>query len=41
VLDGGAIIERGTHAALMSEAGFYANLVRQLDNKTALTAADL
>ncbi len=37
VLDGGAIIERGTHDALMAKAGFYANLVRQLDNKTDLT----
>ena len=31
VLDGGAIIERGTHDALMAKAGFYANLVQQLD----------
>jgi ATP-binding cassette subfamily B multidrug efflux pump len=35
VLDGGAIIERGTHSNLMDKAGFYANLVRQLDNKDA------
>ena len=32
VLDRGAIIERGTHDALMAKAGFYASLVRQLDN---------
>ncbi|MEH6591639.1 MAG: ABC transporter ATP-binding protein [Halioglobus sp.] len=32
VLDGGAIIERGTHGALMASAGFYANLVQQLDS---------
>jgi len=34
VLDGGAIIERGTHNSLMDEAGFYANLVQQLDAPT-------
>jgi ATP-binding cassette subfamily B multidrug efflux pump len=39
VLDGGAIIERGTHGALMAKAGFYANLVRQLDNKDSTSAA--
>ena len=33
VLDQGVIIERGTHAALMAEAGFYANLVRHLDEE--------
>jgi ATP-binding cassette subfamily B protein len=33
VLDGGAIVERGTHSALMAAAGFYSNLVRQLDDK--------
>ncbi|MCX2983374.1 ABC transporter ATP-binding protein [Halieaceae bacterium IMCC14734] len=33
VLDQGVIIERGTHAALMAEAGFYANLVRHLDQE--------
>ncbi len=33
VLDGGAIIERGTHEALMAKTGFYANLVQQLDRK--------
>jgi ATP-binding cassette subfamily B protein len=33
VLDGGAIIERGSHGALMAKAGIYANLVQQLDNK--------
>jgi ATP-binding cassette subfamily B protein len=32
VLDGGEIIERGTHGALMDQAGMYANLVRQLDD---------
>ena len=32
VLDGGAIIERGTHGTLMAKAGFYANLVQQLDS---------
>lgn len=31
VLDGGEIIERGTHSALMGQAGFYANLVEALD----------
>ncbi len=31
VLDGGAIIERGTHKTLMAKRGFYANLVQQLD----------
>lgn len=31
VLDQGVIVERGTHTGLMSQAGFYANLVRQLD----------
>ena len=31
VLDGGAIIERGTHKTLMAKMGFYANLVQQLD----------
>jgi ATP-binding cassette subfamily B multidrug efflux pump len=31
VLDGGAIIERGTHHSLMAKAGFYANLVQKLD----------
>jgi ABC-type transport system involved in Fe-S cluster assembly fused permease/ATPase subunit len=31
VLDGGAIIERGTHKMLMDRAGFYANLVQKLD----------
>jgi ATP-binding cassette subfamily B protein len=31
VLDGGAIIERGTHHTLMAKAGFYANLVQQLE----------
>ncbi len=30
VLDGDAIIERGAHSSLIAEAGFYANLVRQL-----------
>ena len=30
---GGAIIERGSHGALMAKAGIYANLVQQLDNK--------
>jgi ATP-binding cassette subfamily B multidrug efflux pump len=38
VLDGGAIIERGTHGGLMAKAGFYANLVRQLDNKDSTSA---
>jgi len=33
VLDGGAIIERGTHSALMGQAGFYANLVEALDSE--------
>ena len=32
VLDGGTIIERGTHGVLMEKAGFYANLVQQLDS---------
>ncbi|MFT7286784.1 MAG: ATP-binding cassette subfamily B multidrug efflux pump [Halieaceae bacterium] len=32
VLDGGTIIERGTHGTLMAKAGFYANLVQQLDS---------
>ena len=41
VLDGGAIIERGTHGALMAKAGFYANLVRQLDNKDTSLPATL
>jgi ATP-binding cassette subfamily B multidrug efflux pump len=31
VLDGGVIVERGTHHTLMSQAGFYANLVVELD----------
>jgi ATP-binding cassette subfamily B multidrug efflux pump len=31
VLDGGAIIEHGTHKTLMAKMGFYANLVQQLD----------
>ena len=35
VLDRGAIIERGTHDALMAKAGFYASLVRQLDDDDA------
>jgi ATP-binding cassette subfamily B protein len=39
VLDGGAIIERGTHGALMAKAGFYANLVRQLDNRDSTVVA--
>ena len=30
VLDGGTIIERGTHATLIAQAGFYANLVEEL-----------
>lgn len=34
VLDGGTIIERGTHGTLMEKAGFYANLVQQLDSGT-------
>lgn len=34
VLDGGVIIERGTHGTLMAKAGFYANLVQQLDSET-------
>ncbi|MEH6582336.1 MAG: ABC transporter ATP-binding protein [Halioglobus sp.] len=37
VLDGGAIIERGTHSTLMVKAGFYANLVQQLDSGTGPT----
>ena len=36
VLDGGAIIEHGTHRSLMAEAGFYANLVQQLDARVGL-----
>jgi ATP-binding cassette subfamily B multidrug efflux pump len=39
VLDGGAIVERGNHSALMGKAGFYANLVRQLDNKDSTSPA--
>tara|TARA_R110001599_G_scaffold353826_1_gene599243 strand:- start:12660 stop:14444 length:1785 start_codon:yes stop_codon:yes gene_type:complete len=35
VLDGGAIIERGTHGVLMAKVGFYANLVQQLDSARA------
>jgi ATP-binding cassette subfamily B protein len=35
VLDGGTIIERGNHRALMASAGFYANLVQQLDQVEA------
>jgi ATP-binding cassette subfamily B protein len=35
VLDGGTIIERGNHRALMARAGFYANLVQQLDQVDA------
>jgi ATP-binding cassette subfamily B multidrug efflux pump len=31
VLDGGRIVERGTHAALIQATGFYANLVKQLE----------
>jgi ATP-binding cassette subfamily B multidrug efflux pump len=31
VLDGGQIIERGTHTSLLAQAGFYANLVEELD----------
>lgn len=31
VLNNGMIIERGTHGSLMDSAGFYANLVQQLD----------
>ncbi|MFT6286510.1 MAG: ATP-binding cassette subfamily B protein [Alcanivorax sp.] len=34
VLDGGEIIERGTHGTLMGYAGFYANLVQQLGSGT-------
>ena len=30
VLDGGTIIERGTHSSLIARAGFYANLVEEL-----------
>jgi ATP-binding cassette subfamily B multidrug efflux pump len=41
VLDGGSIVERGTHGALMAKAGFYANLVRQLDNKDTSLPATL
>ncbi|MEP0202753.1 MAG: ABC transporter ATP-binding protein, partial [Halioglobus sp.] len=37
VLDGGTIVERGTHSDLMAEAGFYANLVSQLDAESGLT----
>ena len=33
VLDGGAIIERGTHTALLAQAGFYANLVEELKSE--------
>lgn len=32
VLDDGSIIERGTHELLMKKAGFYANLVKDLDS---------
>ena len=32
VLDGGVIVERGTHGTLMAKAGFYANLVQKLDS---------
>ena len=31
VLDAGTIIERGTHKGLMDQAGFYANLVRDIN----------
>ncbi len=34
VLDRGTIIERGTHGALVAKAGFYANLVQELDSET-------
>ncbi|MFK8049125.1 MAG: ABC transporter ATP-binding protein [Halioglobus sp.] len=33
VLDGGAIIERGTHTTLLAQAGFYANLVEELKSE--------
>ena len=41
VLDRGAIIERGTHDALMAKAGFYASLVRQLDNDDSSAPASI
>jgi ATP-binding cassette subfamily B multidrug efflux pump len=34
VLDGGTIIERGNHQALMLQRGFYANLVQELDDSS-------
>lgn len=37
VLDGGAVIERGTHDGLIAKAGFYANLVRQLNTEDSST----
>lgn len=33
VLDGGAIIERGTHTTLLAQTGFYANLVEELKSE--------
>lgn len=33
VLDGGTIIERGTHSTLLAQAGFYANLVEELESE--------
>jgi len=33
VLDDGVIVERGTHTSLLSQAGFYANLVEELESK--------
>jgi ATP-binding cassette subfamily B multidrug efflux pump len=41
VLEGGRIVERGTHETLVSHGGVYAGLAREQESKAALEAAGL